>query len=363
MRVVLASLRAWNRAGKPYAVATVVAVRGSAPRAPGAILAVDETGAAVGSVSGGCVEGAVYELALAVLADGEPRLESFGGGGPDDPFAVGLTCGGGLDVLVQRVVPGAAVCSVYDAIDAGEAVAVATVIGGPAPLGAELVVWPGRTEGSLGDDGLDERLTGEARAMQASGLTGAVDYCGVKVFVQSFVPPPRLLVFGAIDFAAEVAQLGSYLGYRVTVCDARPVFATPARFPHADEVVRAWPHEYLAGTDTDERTAICVLTHDPKFDIPLLLEALRTPARYIGVMGSRSTQADRVARLRAEGVTFDELSRLRAPIGLDLGARSPQETAVSIAAELVAAQHGGSGHPLSLLSGPIHNSTSPIGSP
>jgi xanthine dehydrogenase accessory factor len=166
-----------------------------------------------------------------------------------------------------------------------------------------------------------------------------------------------MLVFGAVDHAAATARIGSFLGYRVTVCDARPAFATRARFPEADEVVRAWPHEYLATTEVDERTVICVLTHDPKFDVPLLLAALRTRAGYIGVMGSRRTHEDRSARLRAEGVSDAELARLASPVGLDLGARTPEETAVSIAAEIIASRWGGTGHPLSGLTGAIHTDT------
>jgi xanthine dehydrogenase accessory factor len=174
------------------------------------------------------------------------------------------------------------------------------------------------------------------------------------VLVQTFAPPPRMLVVGAIDYAAATARIGAFLGYRVTVCDARPAFATPERFPDADEVVRAWPHTYLSGTEVDERTVVCVLTHDPKFDIPLLVAALRTPAAYIGVMGSRRTHDDRVERLREEGVGDADLKRLASPIGLDLGARTPEETAVSIAAEIVAARWGGTGRPLSGLTGDIH---------
>lgn len=163
-----------------------------------------------------------------------------------------------------------------------------------------------------------------------------------------------MLVFGAIDYAAAVARIGAFLGYRVTVCDARPVFATPERFPAGVEVVVDWPHHYLSGTTTDARTVICVLTHDPKFDVPLLEEALRRPAAYIGAMGSRRTHDDRLERLRAAGVPEHELSRLRSPVGLDLGARTPEEVAVSVAAEIIALRWGGSGLPLTARGGAIH---------
>lgn len=362
MRDVLATLRSWYDADVPFALATVVGVRGSAPRTPGAMLAVNPDGEVIGSVSGGCVEGAVYELAVEVLATGEPRLQTYGVS-DDDDLSPGLTCGGIIDVLVRRCEPGGPIGQVLDALTEEAPVALATVVGGPAQLGAERYLVDDTSAGSLGDEGLDARVTDEAHAMRDKALTGTVEYCGVRVFVHTFAMPPRLLVFGAIDFAAEVAHIGAYLGYRVTVCDARPVFATPARFPHAHEVVRAWPHDYLADTEVDGSTAICVLTHDPKFDIPLLRAALRTPAGYIGVMGSRGTHADRIARLRAEGIGEAELGRLRAPVGLDLGARTPQETAVSVAAELISVRHGGSGQPLSAMAGPIHRSSVPIGKP
>ena len=183
----------------------------------------------------------------------------------------------------------------------------------------------------MGSERLDDAVTDDARGMLDQGMTGLRRYGPhgerrgdeLGIFVQSFTPPPRMLVFGAIDFASAVARVGAFLGYHVTVCDARPVFATRARFPDADEVVVRWPHEYLAETTVDERTVICVLTHDPKFDIPLLEIALRCPAAYIGAMGSRRTHGDRIARLRERGMTEDELARLSAPIGLDIGARTP----------------------------------------
>jgi xanthine dehydrogenase accessory factor len=176
----------------------------------------------------------------------------------------------------------------------------------------------------------------------------------LSVFVQSFAPAPQMLVFGAIDFAAAVARVGKFLGYRVTVCDARGVFATRKRFPDADEVVVEWPHRFLEKANVDARTVICVLTHDPKFDVPLLEAALKTDAAYIGAMGSRRTHDDRLARLRDEGVSEESLSRIASPIGLDIGARTPEETAVSIAAEIVALRWGGSGQRLASTEGAIH---------
>jgi xanthine dehydrogenase accessory factor len=228
-------------------------------------------------------------------------------------------------------------------------------------------VRPARHRGTIGTlgagDRLDQAVDDDARGMLAQGLTGVRHYGehgerrldDLAVFVHSFAPPPRMLVFGAIDFAAAVARAGKFLGYQVTVCDARPIFATKARFPDADEVVVEWPHRYLARTPVDTRTVICVLTHDPKFDVPVLEVALRTPAGYIGAMGSRRTHDDRLERLREAGLTEEELARLRSPIGLDLGARTPEETAVSVAAELIQLRWGGSGKPLTLTSGRIHH--------
>ena len=225
-----------------------------------------------------------------------------------------------------------------------------------------MLVWPDRVEGSLGPEGLDVAVVDDARGMLAQGVSGRRHYgpAGerrrdeVGVFVEALAPRPRMLVFGAIDFAAAVARIGRFLGFHVTVCDARQVFATRARFPDADEVVVEWPHRFLADAEVDERTVICVLTHDPKFDVPVLVEALRTPASYIGVMGSRRTHEDRLERLREEGLSDAELARLRSPIGLDLGGRTPEETAVSIAAEIVQQRWGGSGQPLAQTAGRIH---------
>ncbi|MCU1693186.1 MAG: hypothetical protein JWM64_2277 [Frankiales bacterium] len=360
MRDIALELQEWVRAGTPFGLATVIGTSGSSPRPAGAAMAVGADGAAVGSISGGCVEGAVYETATDVLSSGEPERQRYGFS-DDDAFAVGLTCGGVLDVLVQPA-DLALLQPLLDAVLADAPVALATVVGGPAPLGAQLVVLPDGSHGSLGDPGLDHAVLADARGMLGGGQTGTRHYGphgerrvdDVAVFVSSFVPPPRMLVFGATDFAGAVSRIGVFLGYRVTVCDARPVFATPRRFPEAHEVVCAWPHKYLAETEVDERTAICVLTHDPKFDVPLLEVALRRPAAYVGVMGSRRTHDDRLARLREAGLTEQEIGRMRSPVGLDIGARTAEETAVSIAAELVQSRWGGTGQPLARTRGPIH---------
>jgi xanthine dehydrogenase accessory factor len=363
VRDILPALRRWYEAGEPFGLATVVGVSRSAPRGPGAAMAVGPGGEVVGSVSGGCVEGAVFEMAEEVVRSGEARLHTFGYS-DDDAFAVGLTCGGEITVLVRRVSPAddPAFARVADSVAAERPVTLATVLDGPAPRGAALAVWDDEAVGTLGTEGLDVAVTADARGGLAQGTTGTRHYGArgerrvddVEVFVHAFAPPPRMLVFGAIDFAAAVAGIGRFLGYRVTACDARPVFATRARFPEGVEVVVDWPHRYLERTATDERTVICVLTHDPKFDVPLLEVALRRPAAYIGVMGSRRTHDDRMARLREVGLDEKELARLRSPVGLDLGARTPEETAVSVAAEIIALRWGGTGLPLVGTGGAIH---------
>ncbi|MFF8726137.1 XdhC family protein [Streptomyces sp. NPDC015171] len=362
-------LNRWVEQGRDFAVATVVAVGGSAPRQPGAALAVDADGTAIGSVSGGCVEGAVYELCRQALEDGETVLERFGYS-DEDAFAVGLTCGGIIDILVTPVRADGPARPVFAAALAaaarGEAAAVARIAEGPARLrGRALLV---RTDGSC-DGGfgahpeLDRTVAAEAGALLDAGRTGTVEIgeqgsrCGapLTVLVESSVPAPRMIVFGAIDFASALVRVGKFLGYHVTVCDARPVFATRARFAEADEIVVEWPHRYLERTETDGRTVLCVLTHDAKFDVPLLRLALRLPVAYVGAMGSRRTHLDRNERLREVGVTELELARLRSPIGLDLGARTPEETALSIAAEIVAGRRGGSGVSLTGAHTPIHH--------
>lgn len=369
MRDVLDELVQRWRDGQPLAVGTVVSTFRSAPRPAGAAMLVTPEGEAVGSVSGGCVEGAVYELGQQVLDDGTPVLERYGVS-DDDAFAVGLTCGGILDVFVQRIDQPS--FPELDALETSvrneEPVAVATVVAHPDPeiVGRRLVIWEDRHSGTLGSDRADHAVVDDARGMLASGRTATLQYGpdgerrgeGMDVFVNSFEPAPRMLVFGAIDFAAAIARLGRFLNYRVTVCDARPVFATASRFPEIDEVVVEWPHRYLAKQAADgkidNRTVITVLTHDPKFDVPLLQEALRLDVGYIGAMGSRRTHEDRLARLREAGLTEEELSRLASPIGLDLGARTPEETAVSIAAEVIALRWGGGGARLSERPGRIH---------
>ncbi|WP_329416470.1 XdhC family protein [Streptomyces sp. NBC_00704] len=359
----------WLAEGRGAAVATVVSVGGSAPRGPGAALAVDERGTVIGSVSGGCVEAAVYDLCAQALETGDSLLERFGYS-DEDAFAVGLTCGGVLDVLVTPVTSdgpvGTLLRSALESTARGEPVALVRVVRGPAALlGAALLVHAdGVREGALGGhEDLDRAAAAHGLAALDTGRTGTVElspdgsHCpgGLTLLVEPSVPPPRMIVFGAVDFAAALVRAGKFLGYHVTVCDARPVFTTPERFPEADEVVVDWPHRYLRSTRTDPRTVVCVLTHDAKFDVPLLEVALRLPVAFVGAMGSRRTHADRQRRLRDIGLREHELARLRSPIGLDLGGRTPEETALSITAEIVAARRGGTGLPLTGSDKPIHH--------
>jgi xanthine dehydrogenase accessory factor len=350
-------LRRWRADGTRFALATVVRTWRSAPRQPGAAMAVSADGEVLGSISGGCVEADVYEVAGRVLDSGTAEHLRYGVTDAD-AFAVGLTCGGEIEVFVEVVDEShfADFDRVLDRLGRQEPVAVATWVSGP-DRGTHLVLDPDSPRGASG--GFAAHRLG---ALLGTSVAQLVDECelpsrresGRQLFLQASAPPPRMIVFGAVDFAAAMTRIGSFLGYRVTVCDARPVFATAVRFPAADEVVVDWPHRYLATQDVDPTTVLCVLTHDPKFDVPLLEVALRSEAGYVGVMGSRASHADRVRRLREIGVPEADLARLRAPIGLDLGARTPEETAVSIAAEIIAATTGRTGRPLRDVGSAIH---------
>ncbi|MCC8927140.1 XdhC/CoxI family protein [Rhodococcus sp. I2R] len=369
MRDVLADLVAIWRGGGTAGLATVVRTFRSAPRPAGASMLVAPDGSVSGSVSGGCVEGAVFDIATTVAANGIPVLEQFGVS-DESAFAVGLTCGGTLEVFVEAVSSSTfpELGFVAEAISADQPVAVATVIAHPNParIGRHLILDGSGSTGSIGSARSDAAVTDDARGLLAAGGTAVLTYGpdgerlgdGMEIFVASYAPRPRMLVFGAIDFAAAVAEQGAFLGYRVTVCDARPLFATRQRFPSAAEVIVDWPHRYLAGElaagAVDRHTVVCVLTHDPKFDVPVLDIALRQGFAFVGAMGSRATHEDRLARLSSAGLTAAQLAGLSSPIGLDLGARTPQETAVSIAAEIVARRWGGTGEPLAARRGRIH---------
>ena len=352
--------------GRRLAVATVTGVLGSAPRTLGTSMAVDDRGSVVGSISGGCVEGEVYEVSREVLAEGTSVLARFGVS-DDDAFAAGLSCGGSLEVFVtelagagDRNAVGAGLLAELEAARRGDAAGLAIVVAGPG-TGTILTSSDDRDparDAMVLDDDTVRRIRAGLRAHLQAGTTATEELaCGertVRVLYVVASPPPRFLIFGAVDFAAALCDAAALLGFRVTLCDARAVFATPDRFPSATEVVVQWPADYLAATPVDGRTVVCVLTHDEKFDLPLLAVALRANVGYVGAMGSRRTHERRVARLLEAGLGSDELARLHSPIGLDLGASTPAETAVSILAEVLAARTGASGEPLGRREGPIH---------
>jgi xanthine dehydrogenase accessory factor len=348
--------------GEVFALSTVVKTWNSSPRPAGSSMMVAQSGEVSGSLSGGCVEGAVYEVAQSTLASNECAYNVYGVS-DEDAYSVGLTCGGTIEVFTESVSADSDwVTAMLRERDAEEGFAVATVVRGSTRVGTHLVISPDGFVGSTGSKRLDQAIFDDALGLLAGGNTGSLSYglngqrleSEIEVFVNSSAPKSRMIIFGAIDFAAALAKVGKLLGYQVTVCDARAIFATKKRFPEADEVIVDWPHRYLATQKIDSRTVIAVLTHDPKFDVPVLKVALASEAGYVGAMGSRKTHEDRLARLIDEGVDAGSLARLHSPIGLDLGARTPEETALSIAAEIVKYRWGGTGLALRESEGPIH---------
>jgi len=357
VKELLEDLERRREADLAVVVARVVALEGSAPRAPGAAMAVSADGEVRGSVSGGCVEGAVVAEAMRIHETGGRRLVSFGYS-DDDAFAVGLTCGGTIHIFMEPLDPhGGFPEELAVALRSNEPMVFATVIESeePARLGAKLVLRAPAGEeptisGTLGDGDLDRVVARDALGELAAGRSGVRHYGlrgearerSVSVFIESFAPPPRMVVFGAVDFTAALVRVAKVLGYHVTVCDARETFATRRRFPLADEVIVDWPQRLLdrIGPQLGTRDAVCVLTHDHKFDVPAVVAALGTDVGYVGAMGSRRTTEERRERLIDAGVPEADLRRLMAPIGLDIAARTPEETAISICAEIIAARTG-----------------------
>ena len=375
MREVLERVVDWLGEGKPVALARVVEVVGSGVRTAGAAIALDGSGEVVGSASGGCVEGALVEAARNVLASGGPPRMVVFGCSDDEAFDIGLTCGGQVRTLLERLEPSQAgwVAELAARVRAGAGVALLEVVEGPADLVGTKALVAAADLKAAGDsapadpqrpdlfgpevaqDALAD-LAAERSAVHTYSPGPAGEARRLGVFVDTYPAPPRMLIVGAASFTAALAAQAKLLGYRVTVCDARSVFASAARFPMADEVVVGWADRYLAGAGDGfgPRDAICVLTHDPKFDVPTIRAAVHTRAGYIGVMGSRRTQADRRRRLVEAGLSAADLGRLRGPLGLDLGASSPEETAVSICAEIVALRSGRPGLPLTEGTAPVH---------
>jgi len=346
---VLPDLQKWIDRGDRIALATVVAVKKSAPRPPGAKMAVNEDGEIIGAVSGGCVEGAVVEIADQVLQGKPPQLVHFGIA-DEEAWDVGLPCGGEIDVWVQEYQPG----RFTEIAAAGERAAEVTLLDGDGAGSKILFEEDGTRSGTLGSPELDAAAARGAEDLlwaETSELQG-------PLFVDVVAPPPRLIMFGAVPIAAALCTLSRGAGWRPFVVDPRTRFATRERFPDAEQVFAAWPDEAFARLGgIDPATSIVVLTHDPKLDDAALMIALRSQARFVGAMGSRRAQESRRERLLAAGMTDDELARLSAPVGLDLGAVSAEETALSILSEVVATRHGREGGRLTGSGGRIHEVT------
>ncbi len=350
MRDVVAHLDRWAAAGTASATATVVAVKRSAPRPPGAKMAVAGDGAVQGMVSGGCVEGAVVLAAEEVLGGAPPRLMHFDIA-DEEAWEVGLPCGGEIGVWVDRI-EGAAMERFCTLAREGGRGALATRLDSGEKL---LVEADGTRTGSLGSPALDVAAAAAADELMWAEQSAQREVAGVPLFVDATAPPPRLLIIGAVDLAAALCRIARLMGWEPSVADPRGRFATPERFPEAEHVVAAWPAKAFAQLGAiDRSTAIAILTHDPKIDDSALEIALRSEAGYVGAMGSRRMQATRRARLLELGITAAELERMSAPIGLDLGALTVEETALSVMAEIVALRHGRTGGRLKDAAGRIH---------
>lgn len=353
----------WLRQGRRVVAASLIETVGSAPLDPGAEMLVDDAGRIEGSVTGGCVEAALVEVARQVLAEGSPRVVQYGIS--DSQAAdVGLMCGGTVRLFVHELSEQALepLQLVDRCLDAGVPVALATLLDGDA-AGAKLAVTEDQTVGGLGDiELLRSSVQRDALGCLEQGITtvrrysasGEVMGSDLRVYIQGFASPPQMIIFGAIDFSVALARTARDLGYRVTICDARAPFIASSRFAAVAEVAVDWPDRLLAGRRLGPRDAVLVFTHDPKFDEPALIAALDSGAGYIAALGSRRTHRDRLERLRQAGVEEERLERISAPCGLDIGARTPAETAISILAELIAKRTGRAGAPLSETGGSIH---------
>jgi len=360
MRDLLEEMRGFRGSGERVGRAVLTGIRGSAPRPEGAAMVVGEHGSMAGSVSGGCIEGAVFVEIQRAIERGEPARLSYGVS-DETAWDVGLACGGTFEILVQPRVTS----DVEDVADAEAGAVVASVLDGPAGTTGTLIVdasgrgrpgrgaagsWDGPLSGAaaLAEDAITRAARDALGAEASRTATFTTDDGDVSVFLEVFPPRPRLIVFGGVHVAVALVRLARELGYRTIVADGRSAFANRERFPDADEVVVAWPEEAFERIGLDASSYVAVLTHDPKFDEPALAIALRSPARYVGAIGSRRTQEARRARLRAAGITDEELARLRGPIGLDLGGRGAGEIALAILAEMTALRFGGSGGSMSL---------------
>ena len=351
MKDILPSLKEWQARGDEIALATVLRVERAAPRLPGARLAATRGGRMAGSVSGGCVESDVFERAMQTLDTGMSAVVNYGIA-DELGFAVGLTCGGSIDVLIERFVPDREWLTLAGAIEGGLPAVYAVGLAPEPLLGRKLTMLP--SVGSAGLPGfhntgsiapeLDDLLAGVGRRLLQTGGTelAAFPWRGeeAQVFLEAFLPPPDLVIVGATHTAISLSRLGNEVGFQVTIVDARSVLATEERFPEPNRLIRAWPEEAMAQVPLGVHSAVVVLTHDPKFDLPALVCALQSPAGYIGALGGRVTHEARKRKLKEEGFTDADLARIRAPIGLDIGSRTPEELAVAILAEVLAVRSG-----------------------
>jgi len=342
MRDLLPDIERWLQAGKQVAIATIVQVYGSALQPLGAKMACTSAGDMAGSVSGGCIEGAVYEEAQRVMKHSRPRLLEYGVAN-ETAWEIGLACGGTIQVWVESLSP-EIYATLKQCLETEQRVALATILTGPGP-GNKLFIWPdGRTQGELGSPELTGQVVRYAADRLAALDPGRTTFKAndepVDVFIEIFAPLPRLIIVGAVHMAIPLVTFARTLGFRTIVVDARAAFATRERFPHADELIVEWPFTALSRLGLDEATYVVAMTHDDKLDIPALQAALASPARYIGILGSKKTHAKRVQALKQLGLPDEQLARIHAPIGLDMGAVGPDEIALSIMAEVVAVRHG-----------------------
>ena len=351
MRDLLETLDSWRAEGVDAGRAVVVRTFGSSPRPEGAVLLLASDGRIAGSVSGGCVEGAAAEEIEQARRTGHSRVIRYGIS-DEQAWSVGLACGGTIDVLIEPRVPDAATAAARAASRvAGLGAVVVTplpedVPDGASPAATIVIAEDGTRTGSLGDADLDEGLERAAADALLRGTSRTIELGGRPLFLEAFPVRPRLVVVGATEVAQALVALARPLGYEIVVVDGRATFATPERFPDVDRLIVGWPDEVADAIDLGPNDAVAVLSHDPKFDEPAIVEALRRGCRYVGAIGSRRTQAERRARLAEAGLGDAELARLHGPVGLDLGGRAPAEVALAILAEIVAARYGGSGRPM-----------------
>jgi xanthine dehydrogenase accessory factor len=349
MRQILDALADWQQQGEEIALATLIDTHGPSPRAAGARFFLTRTGKMLGSVSGGCIEGDIFERAMSVLDSGQPIVQRYG---IDDELslAIGLSCGGEIDILIECFRWDETWRRVEGALRNSESIVFGVGLMPEKIRGQRLAIAEGGECTGQFEAVLEENILPSALSLLRAGGQRTLDFdldgTEYRFFLQALIPQPRLFIVGATHIAMPLARMARLLDFHVSVVDPRGPFATRERFPDADELILEWPHRALGAADLDENCSVLTLTHDLKFDIPALAEALRSEVRYIGALGSRRTHEKRKARLREEGFSDPAIARIHTPIGLDLGARSPEEIALAILAEIVARRRGGSTQPL-----------------